>query len=299
MAQAPIADTRVVLVTGGNKGIGLAVCKQLEDLGWQVIMGVRKIENGKEGAKNVNGKKFDIVQLDVCDKASIEKAAAYVKKKYKQLDVLVNNAGIALFGQAFDAKNLKAQMDTNYIGAVTVTNVFLPLIKPGGRIINVSSRLGSTTLSMLPEKERDAFWKADSLEKVNKMVEDFSKSIAKYEEISKKSWLFSLYGLSKGCMSLWSRMLAKQCKDKIWVAAVCPGYTATDLNGNQGPRKVEQGAWGVSRLVDMPITKETPTGDFWAAFYEDKLKEQELEADEWEQVVRMEKLDWQNPTFDH
>ncbi|SFF91404.1 NAD(P)-dependent dehydrogenase, short-chain alcohol dehydrogenase family [Actinacidiphila alni] len=142
----------LALVTGGGRGIGLEVVNGLADRGMRVLLGVRNPESVDETVRSMRARGGDVVAvgLDVDDAASIAAAAAWVDHEYGRLDVLVNNAGIAgdpglqVAGHV-DLDAVRAVFTTNVFGVIAVTEAMIPLLRrsPSGRIVNVSSSLGS------------------------------------------------------------------------------------------------------------------------------------------------------------
>jgi NAD(P)-dependent dehydrogenase (short-subunit alcohol dehydrogenase family) len=228
------------LVTGANKGIGHEVARRLAELGITVLVGARDRERGASAVANLRMTSPDVhlVLLDVADDASIARAAADVAARFARLDVLVNNAAIAIGGgppsnQPLDA--LRAIFATNVFGLVAVTQAFLPLLEraPAARIVNVSAGLGSLRLSADP----------DSV-------------------IARQSAHLFGYSASKTAVNAFTVRLANELRAKnIKVNSACPGYVATDLNKHQGVRTVQQGAEIIVRLATLP--DDGPTAGFF------------------------------------
>ena len=152
MTSRPSAvTTRVALVTGGNRGIGLEVCRQLAQLGYTVLMGSRDLQNGEEAAATLkaNGN-VCALELDIADSTSVTSAAKYVDKAFGHLDVLINNAAILYdtwqHASTADLAQVHQAFNTNTLGAWRMVQAFLPLLRKGThvRIVNVSSEAGST-----------------------------------------------------------------------------------------------------------------------------------------------------------
>jgi len=230
---------RIALVTGANKGIGFEIARQLARRGDTVLLGARNEVRGREAEAKLKAEGFDVhfVHLDVEDVQTHQTAAKFVAEKFDKLDVLVNNAGIALEAD-FKASNvpqdlLRKTFDTNFFGVIAVTQAFLPLLKKSGagRIVNVSSGLGSLTQNSDPAWE---FYEVKPL----------------------------AYNSSKTALNAFTVMLAHELKDtKIKVNSADPGFTATDLNEHRGYKTVEQGASVIVELATLP--NDGATGNYF------------------------------------
>ena len=228
--------TETVLVTGANKGIGFEVAKQLAQRGMHVLLGARDAERGKAAAAALaKDGTVEAIALDVTDQHSIDAAAALVKERFGKLDVLVNNAGIAVERAAPSQASMEAlrkTYDTNVFGVVAVTQALLPLMRSAEnpRIVNVSSGLGSLT------QQSDLSWE--------------------YAAINSLA-----YCSSKTALNAFTVLLAKELLPAGFkVNAADPGYTATDLNGNSGTQSVEEGSEAIVTLATLP--KDGPTSTY-------------------------------------
>ena len=217
------------LVTGANKGIGLAICQGLGALGWRVGVGARDDGRRSAAVDELLAQGFDAfgVPLDVTDRESVASAAAMLQDQEGRLDVLVNNAAIT--GGApqeptlVDPEAVLRVADTNVVGVIRVTNAVLPLLRRSDspRIVNISSSVGSLTLQT-----------------------------AQREAVGPIS---AAYSPSKTYLNAVTVQYAKELADTpILVNMGCPGYVDTDLNGHQGTRTVEQGAVIAIRLATLP-----------------------------------------------
>ena len=234
-----MADKKVALVTGANKGIGLEIGRQLGKLGFAVVLAARDEAKINAAADRLRAEGLDVqgVRLDVTDPSTAETAARWLDERFGVLDVLVNNAGISLeFGQGtrpseLDLEALKATYETNVFGAFAVTKAMLPLLKKSSsaRIINQSSTLGS--LGVLSDP--GGAWYG-----VNLLAYNSSKS--------------ALNGLTLAL----SKDLAG---DRISVNSTCPGWVKTDMGSDAAPRSVEQGAAIAVKLATMD---QPPTGKY-------------------------------------
>lgn len=228
-----------VLITGANKGIGLETARRLAELGMTVLVAARDQGRGASAVASLRAKSPDVhlVLLDVADEASVARAAADVTARFGRLDVLVNNAAIAL-GTGRPSKQASVPMGdlfaTNVLGPLAVTQAFLPLLEkaPAARIVNVSASLGSLRLWADPDSRMSQF--SD----------------------------FFGYAASKTALNAVTVGLANELRSKnIKVNSACPGFVATDLNHHRGPRTVQQGAAIIVHLATLP--DDGPTGGFF------------------------------------
>ena len=148
MAKTP---TKTALVTGGNRGIGFGVCRQLAARGFAVLLTARDAEKSRAAAAKLKSVgRVEPVVLDVANASSIEKAVAEVSSRYDWLDVLINNAGInydtweTIENAEIDGTVIET-IRTNLLGPWRMCQAFLPLLRKSraGRIVNVSSESGS------------------------------------------------------------------------------------------------------------------------------------------------------------
>ena len=139
----PDLTGKIIIVTGGNSGLGYESVKAFSEKGANVIMACRSIEKGK-AAKNEIGNvkgKIEVMQLDLQDFNSIVKFAENFKQKYDRLDVLLNNAGIMQTPYFKTKDGLEGQMGVNHFGHFKLTGLLIDLIKntAKSRVVNVSS----------------------------------------------------------------------------------------------------------------------------------------------------------------
>jgi NAD(P)-dependent dehydrogenase (short-subunit alcohol dehydrogenase family) len=213
---------KVALITGANRGIGFETAKQLGETGITVIVGARKLSDAEQTAAKLKAERIDAygVQLDVTKAADRSAAAKYVEKTFGKLDILINNAGIAssdgLASRTSDTPDdeLLKVFQTNLFSVLAVTREFLPLLKksPAGRIVNLSSILGSLTLHADPKSPIAAF-----------------KNFA--------------YNSSKSALNAYTIHLADELKGTaIKVNSAHPGWVKTELGTDAAPLEVPDGA---------------------------------------------------------
>lgn len=229
------------LVTGANKSIGFETAIQLAQLGYCVYIGSRDKTKGLEAIEKLKAMgliNVNCIQLDVTDINSVKSARQELEVKTKKLDILINNAGISGgFPQpATKVSNdtLRLVFETNFFGAIQVTQEFIELLKKSNepRIVNVTTELSSLT------NHSDPNWK-----------------FAQFKPAA--------YGPSKTALNAYTVMLAVELKDTNFkVNCVCPGFTATDFNNHQGTKTVEQGASVIVKYATLG--KDGETGKFFS-----------------------------------
>lgn len=220
----------IALITGGNKGIGFELVKQLAEKNFQVILASRNKENGKNAVSSLQklGIEISLVELDVDNIESIQNAVEYVQHKYGRLDVLINNAAVYLDESLklteADPAILEKTMRTNLLGPFNLIHSFLPLMKKHnyGRIVNVSSGYGQ----------------------IDEM-DDYGAGA---------------YKLSKLALNGLTRILASEVSGNIKINAVCPGWVRTDMGGPNAPRSAEEAARSILWLAELE--EDGPNGGF-------------------------------------
>ncbi|MCA1337185.1 SDR family oxidoreductase [Pseudooceanicola marinus] len=214
-----MTQQRIALITGGNKGIGFQIARQLAEAGLHVVIGSRDATRGAEAVATLaqDGLTATTVALDLDAPETRDTAAAKLQADHGRLDVLVNNAGIFDFGDAVPSQAsveaVRRVMEVNFIGTLAVTQAMLPLLKaaPEGRIVNVSTSLASLTLNGDPSS-------------------------------TYYSQQFIGYNASKAALNMLTVQLHEELKDLgIKVNSVSPGFVKTDLTGF-GEMTPEEGA---------------------------------------------------------
>jgi len=229
----------IALITGANRGIGLETARQLGRQGMHVFLGSRDLARGRAAAEKLqaSGMAVEAVELDVTRSSTIRAAADLIGGRFGRLDVLVNNAAVALDDKT--KKPSQQSLDTwravfavNFFGLVEVTQVFMPWLhkSQAGRIVNLASGLASITLHADPK---------DGLPKT-----------------------MAVYSVSKTAVTAWTVQLAAELKDTpIKVNACDPGWVKTDLGGPEAPTTVEDGAKTSVRLATLDANG--PSGGFF------------------------------------
>jgi len=222
------SDLPVAVVTGGNRGVGREVCRQLALLGFAVVLGSRDLRKGELAAKELDpeGSRIVACQIEVDNSLSVAAMADWVKQRFGRTDVLVNNASTMYdrwaTASSADLGTVAEAIDVNLFGPWRVIHALLPMLRSSSRprIVNVSSEAGS-------------------------IVGMTGGSPA--------------YGISKASLNALTRLLAGElARDGILVNSVCPGWPASEAHP-QG-RSLSQAAASVLWAVTIP--NGGPTGTF-------------------------------------
>ncbi|KAI9089913.1 hypothetical protein K1719_028883 [Acacia pycnantha] len=277
------AKERYAVVTGANKGIGLATVKMLASNGIKVVLTARDSNAGLQalGKLKDSGLSDALVtfhQLDVTDSASVASLLDFVQLHFGRLDILVNNAGIGgvmmdePVGSSISWSELTQTVElaekclkTNYYGAKETAEAFLPLLQLSDlpTIVNVSSEAGMLkTISNRWAKGALADESGNvTEERIDGVVKEFMKDF-KEGCLESRGWpaYLSAYTVSKAALNAYTRLLARKCPN-VCVNSVCPGYVKTDINWNTGVLSVEEGAESVVRLALLP--PGSPSGLFY------------------------------------
>ena len=228
-------ELRAALVTGANRGIGTEIARQLARQGVMVAMGSRDTTKGKQAADILRSEGLEpaVVQLDVTDQKSIEKAVTTTLDLFGRLDILINNAGILHDGASTDIEGVSdvpaelvlQTFETNVVGPLRLIQAVLPIMREQGygRIVNMSSGMGQ--------------------------LEDMGKGAPSYR-------------LSKTALNALTRTTAaEQGQANIKINAMCPGWVQTDMGGPNATRPVEKGAETAIWLATLK--DDGPTGGFF------------------------------------
>ncbi|KAJ8388524.1 hypothetical protein AAFF_G00132380 [Aldrovandia affinis] len=267
-----MSTPKVALVTGSNKGIGLAVVRSLcAQFRGDVYLSARSVERGTAAVQSLRAEGLNPLfhQLDISDPASVTCARDFFTEKYGGLDVLVNNAGIA-FKMADTtpfAIQAKVTLKTNFFATRDLCNEFLPIIKAGGRVVNVSSVMSSIALKRCGS-ELQARFRSDDIteEELVALMERFVRETQSGEH-AQSGWPNTAYGVSKIGVTVLSRIQARRLRrdrpgDGILLNACCPGWVRTDMAGPSATKSPDEGAVTPVYLALLPAGASEPHGQF-------------------------------------
>jgi NAD(P)-dependent dehydrogenase (short-subunit alcohol dehydrogenase family) len=237
---------KIAFITGGNRGLGFQTALDLKDKNTKIVIGSRDMEQGQKAVEKLRaaGVDADVIKFDITNSADHKAAYDYFNSKYGHLDILVNNAGIA--GGSFDGGNgpehsaadvpldvLEKVFQTNFFSQVALTKTLLPLIKksPAGRIVNLSSILGSLTLHADPKSPIYA-----------------AKSFA--------------YDASKTALNAFTVHLAYDLRNtNVKVNSAHPGWVKTEMGGANAPMEISEGGKTSAALATLPA--DGPSGGYF------------------------------------
>ena len=229
---------RVALITGANKGLGKEIGRQLGALGYTVVLTARDEQAGRAAAAELAAAGCDAhtIRLEVTSPEDIRRLAGYLESTFGRLDVLVNNAGIAIEweGQPTDADKVRRTLEVNLIAPFAITEALVPMLSRSddARVINHSSILGSIGTA-------ESMWK----------------QVGGFMAVG--------YSTSKAGLNMLTLIQSKTLAGKgIAVAAAHPGWVKTDLGTQAAPLEVDEGASTVVDLVTMAREK-FPNGQLW------------------------------------
>ncbi len=217
---------KIVLVTGGNRGIGKEICRQLGAEGHTVILTARDLVSAEAAADEIPGN-IRGYKLDIRSDNSAKKLINKLQKEFGHIDVLINNAAIWSRAKmkALDIDELRDVMETNFYGAIRTSKTLLPLLKASSSpsIINISSEMGQI----------EALYNGGT----------------------------AAYRLSKSSLNAFTILLATELKEEnIRVNAVDPGWTKTEMGGLTAPRSIAEGA---DTIIWLATEKNSSTGKFF------------------------------------
>ncbi|UJR86823.1 SDR family NAD(P)-dependent oxidoreductase [Sandaracinus amylolyticus] len=248
--------TRTALVTGGNRGIGLEVCRGLAERGFRVLLASRDRDEGEAAARSLREGGHDVHArvLDVTDRESIAALVSSIAGD-TPIDVLVNNAGTSLDG--FDSEVVRRTLAVNLEGVIALTDALSSHLAEDARVVMVSSGMGE--LHGLPPAILARFEPPRDRAHVLAAVDEFARAVRAGRERD-EGWPRSAYRISKVALNAMTRVYAEALRGRARVVAVCPGWVRTRMGGPGASRSPREGAAGI---VWAATTSDLETGRFY------------------------------------
>lgn len=259
---------KIIIVTGGNRGIGFEICRQLDALGHKVIMGSRSLEQGLIAARSLSDR-VHVLQLDVTCAESVNAFYKEINAAYDKADVLINNAGIGSNNAAHSNSGSSAIKNTikkNLKVVAKAIRPVIPLLRKAG-VLEKNQSAENVPMEAVKTVMETNFYGAF------RMMQAFIPLLQKSPdgriinissgmgELQNLNGTYPAYSLSKAALNALTVMFSRELAEKgISVNAMCPGWVRTDMGGPDAPRSVAEGADTAVWLATEPAV---PTGKFF------------------------------------
>lgn len=253
----------VAVVTGANRGLGLETAHTLARGGYRVWLTGRDATSTARAASELQAQGLDAraAALDIADPSSVGDFAQRMATE-PEIAALVNNAGTTF--QGFNAEIAAATLDTNYRGAVRVTDALWSRLTPDANLVFVSSGMGE--LSNLSASLQKRLLAATlNRAQIEEIAAEFVSAVARGTHAA-AGFPSNAYSVSKALLNAFVRVLAREATGSARrVNAVCPGWVKTRMGGRSAPRSLEEGASGIVWAATLTGLggKEAPSGGFF------------------------------------
>lgn len=249
------SERKIAVVTGATRGIGREIARELAK-DFHVILAARDADKGRAAARELPDSEY--VSFDQTSDDGIANLVSLVTDR--GVDVLVNNAGASFSG--FSAELAAKTLETNFRGMMRLTDRVLPRLRPGARIVLLSSGMGQVSC-LSKELQREVLSPTLDRAALLAFARRFVDAIAR-DEHRAEGWPGNAYSVSKVAMNGYVRILARDLAPDprgILVNSCDPGWVRTDMGGASAPRSVAEGARTPVWLAKLP--PGGPNGGFF------------------------------------
>lgn len=278
-----MATQKVAVVTGSNRGIGLAVVKKLSrSFGGLVYLAARNEEAGKKAVADLEKEGYgnvSFLKLDIENQQSIDNAAKTVSEAHGGIDLLVNNAAILydrefymMIGEKCPTESTKPFAEeaehtirVNYFGTLAVCTAFFPLLRPNARVVNVASDSGMLVYVKSEELRNRLSNEKVTIEQLNELMTEFVETVKNGTHVS-LGFPADAYSMSKCAIIALTRVQQRNfdsnSRSDVVVNSCCPGYIATGMTHQKGTKTPDQGAQTIELLAVSDFEGKVPRGQF-------------------------------------
>lgn len=264
--------SKCILVTGGSRGIGAELCRQILQIEGSVLYrGVRE----KSRSKFTSTDQDKVIVLDVCNKEQILKFSDKLNREEIQLDVIVCNAGVLpeTDDDQFTRRNAELTMNVNYFGAKDTTLNLLTNLKEGGKVVFISSGMACIGIERVSKENFEALMGPNAtIDTIDNLCLPFLEAYEKYYSEGKaytgvvefEGFPMQAYSFSKACVNAFCRVMSRQHPEFTFVSCT-PGFVDTDMTSHKEntdtmlKRSVEKGCETPMHIM----LNDVETGTMW------------------------------------
>ena len=260
-------ESKMIMITGCNKGVGYGVLKMLALLksGHRFIMAIRTLSNGQKALetleKEVPGitSRVIVQELDVTKTESINRFVEWLKHQPFKVDCLLNNAGVSYQTVGITVESIEGTFQTNLYGTIELTEKMLPLMPDSSKVVFVASGLGRFVGIDEPTTQKRLESPTLTKEQIFAIAKEYYEAVKAHpdqvQHVPFAAAMYPVYRYSKLLLNLYTRILgadAEILKRNIQVYSCCPGWVRTELGGPSAPLSIDQGAVCPSYVVELP-----------------------------------------------
>lgn len=270
----PSSSTATIIVTGANRGLGLAIIHELAARPPVTPLHVLACARKPPSPSPVESTSTTTVEwcaLDVTSQSSISSFAAKLSSSHSQgVDILINNAGVNLdIGTKQSIDRAKQTLAVNYEGTVNVTRAVLPMLRRPGlkelggksRIVNVSSVGGKLSSGPYGETIARRLRDAKNLDELEVLKREYVAAVQDSKE-RERGWPSKNYSVSKALLNSATQIVAQETQRDVLVNCCCPGWCDSEMGQLIG-KPAKSTADGAKIPLKLAFGDITETGKYW------------------------------------